>query len=99
MCNECPTHWSTWLSIAEFWYNTNFYTNLQLSPFEALYGYKPAHIPPGPFHDSVIPVAADMVQARLQITSNIREHLAKAQNRMKHYADKHKIERNFQVGD
>ena len=65
MCIEHPTQWSVWLSTAEFWYNTNFHTSLQLSPFEALYGYKPTHIPLGPFHDSVIPAATDMVQERL----------------------------------
>ena len=99
MCIEHPTQWSVWLSTVEFWYNTNFHTSLHLSPFEALYGYKPTHIPLGPFHDSVIPTAADMVQERLQIMSQIKRNLAKAQNRMKHYADKHKTERNLQVGE
>ncbi|XP_071912429.1 uncharacterized protein [Coffea arabica] len=47
----------------------------------------------------MISVAADMVQERLQIMSQIKENLAKAQNRMKHYADKHRTERTLQVGE
>lgn len=49
MCSEHPSHWSNWLLTAEFWYTTNFHTSLQITPFEALYGYKPNHIPLGPF--------------------------------------------------
>ena len=40
-----------------------------------------------------------MVQSRLQIISLIKENLAKAQSRMKLFADKHRSERSFQEGD
>nr|XP_023914722.1 uncharacterized protein LOC112026271 [Quercus suber] len=33
-----------WLSLAEFWFNTNFHTSLKLTPFEALYGYPPPKV-------------------------------------------------------
>ena len=78
MCNEHPSHWSSWLPIAEFWYNTNFHTSLQVTPFEVLYGYKPSHILLRPFHDSDIPATTNMVQDRLQVISLIKENLAKA---------------------
>ena len=98
MCSDHSTHRSSWLPTAELWYNTNFHTNLQVTPFEALYGYKPNHIP-GPFHDSVIPAPASMLQDRLQVLSLIKENLAKGQNHMKFFADKHRTERTLQVGD
>jgi len=41
--HACPTKWSTWLALAEFWYNTNFHFALNKSPFEVLYGYPPRH--------------------------------------------------------
>ena len=34
-----PQSWVEWLPLAEFWFNTNFYTSIKLTPFEALYGY------------------------------------------------------------
>lgn len=47
-----PKKWTSWLSLAEFWYNTAFHTSLQISPFQALYGFPPPQISelaiPGP---------------------------------------------------
>jgi hypothetical protein len=34
-----PKKWSAWLTLAEWWYNTNYNTSLQTTPFQALYGY------------------------------------------------------------
>ncbi|KAF3650371.1 putative protein-like [Capsicum annuum] len=33
-----PKQWVIWLHLAEWWYNTNYYTALQTTPFFALYG-------------------------------------------------------------
>jgi hypothetical protein len=38
MINACPNKWSSWLCLAEFWYNTTFHSALGKSPFEVLYG-------------------------------------------------------------
>lgn len=38
MRREKPKHWSRWLALAEYWYNTNFQSPLQMTPFEVLYG-------------------------------------------------------------
>jgi hypothetical protein len=47
-----PKKWSSWLPLAEWWYNTNFHTSLETTPFEALYSYPPPLISkvmaPGP---------------------------------------------------
>ncbi|XP_058003647.1 uncharacterized protein LOC131180062 [Hevea brasiliensis] len=42
LCYQAPHSWVKWLSLAEWWYNTSYHSALKLSPFEALYGYKPA---------------------------------------------------------
>ena len=38
MCSDRPKMWSKWLPLAEYWYNTNFYTAFQTTSFEAVYG-------------------------------------------------------------
>ncbi|XP_071933558.1 uncharacterized protein [Coffea arabica] len=99
MTCEFPSQWSKWIPTTEWWYNSAYHTSLELSPFEALFGYKPTPLPLGPYLDSMIPAAAQMLQERTRIVSSIREHISKAQNRMKHFADKHRTEREFAVGD
>lgn len=41
MTQACPTKWSQWLPLAEFWYNTTFHSALGSSPFEVLEGNMP----------------------------------------------------------
>ncbi|XP_071917102.1 uncharacterized protein [Coffea arabica] len=53
----------------------------------------------GPYHDTVIPAASNMLQVRAQMLHRIKEHLHQAQNRMKTFANKHKTKRQFEVHD
>ena len=39
-----PTAWVDWLPLAEYWFNTNFYSSTKVTPFEALYGYPPLRL-------------------------------------------------------
>lgn len=41
--NACPSKWSSWLPLAEFWYNASAHFAIGRSPFEALYGHLPRH--------------------------------------------------------
>nr|XP_027086609.1 uncharacterized protein K02A2.6-like [Coffea arabica] len=65
MSSEHPTHWYKWLPLAELWYNTTFHSGLQITPFEVFYGYKPSCLPLGPYQDTIIPGAKDLVQERI----------------------------------
>jgi len=43
---ELPTNWIKWLSLAEWWYNTNFHTSTKATRYKVLYGLTPpTHIP------------------------------------------------------
>jgi hypothetical protein len=72
---------------------------LGTSPFQALYGHPPRHF--GLVPDDAC-VGADLKQwlaERSLMTKIIQDHLHRAQQRMKQQADKHRQEREFQVGD
>lgn len=51
--HACPSKWSKWLSVVEFWYNTSFHSSLGCSPFEVLYGHLLVHF--GIDHSTVLP--------------------------------------------
>lgn len=40
--HACPEQWSSWLDLAEYWYNTSFHSAIGRSPFEVMYGYAPS---------------------------------------------------------
>jgi hypothetical protein len=78
-----PKQWSTWLPMAEWWYNTNHHSSTGITPFEVVYGYPP------PSLLSYVPgtsanLAVDTQLQDLNVIINLlKEHLHKAQNRMK----------------
>lgn len=45
MCADNPHSWKNWLTLAEWWYNTNYHTGIKMTPFEACFGYKPLQLP------------------------------------------------------
>jgi hypothetical protein len=94
-----PKQWTKWLPLAELWYNTTFHSSLQYSPFKGLYGVEPnsgiLHVLRGAEHQDV----TDILRERQLYYEMLKDQLARAQNLMKLYADKNRIERSFQVGD
>lgn len=98
MCFLTPKKWATWLSLAEIWYNTIFHSSINMSPFQALYGYQPQM--PGVFGGTTAVAAVeDMLTIREKMNLFLKDSLAKAQNRMKQYADNRRTDREFTVGD
>jgi hypothetical protein len=39
-----PKKWCSWISMAEWWYNTSFHTALKMTPFQVMYGFPPPQI-------------------------------------------------------
>jgi transposase InsO family protein len=54
MCFSSPKRWCHWLSLAEWWYNS-YHTSLNMTPFQALYGFKPPMVA-----DVIIPDCTDL---------------------------------------
>lgn len=99
MCSDRPHLWSKWLPLAEFWYNTNYHTAIQMSPYEVVYGQPPPiHLPylPG---ESKVAVVAQCLQDRENMLLLLRFHLLRAQHRMTQNANLHRTERSFEIGD
>ena len=86
--NACPTKWSSWIALAEFWYNASPHSALGCSPIEALYGYPPRHFGISVLEDVAIPELSSWLQDHQVMSDLIRQHLARAKQRMKRQADK-----------
>jgi hypothetical protein len=97
--HDSPKQWKSWLPLVEHWYNTSFHTSLGSTPFKVLYGYEPvvAAAPQLPSTDNKS--VQDMLAERQAYIELIKMNLTRAQNRIKLQADKHRIDREFQVGD
>lgn len=95
----CPSQWFHWLTLAEYWYNTSCHSALQMTPFEALYGYHPRHFSLDSTNVPAVSGISDWVHQRQFMERLIKQHLLRAQQRMKSQADKHRSERVFAVGD
>jgi hypothetical protein len=94
-----PKTWRGMLVMAEFWYNTSYHTAIGMSPFQALYKKEPNF---GAFPNITVattsPAAGDAADYQAH-TDTLRDKLYQAQRRMKAYADKHRTERQFAVGE
>jgi hypothetical protein len=97
--HTCPNQWSSWLSLAEFWYNTSLHSTLGRSPFEVLYGHQPCHFGLQAADACSHQDLSSWLRDRAVMQSVAKQHLLHAQDRMKRQADKHRSERQFQVGD
>lgn len=91
--------WVRYLSLAEWWYNTTFHRSTKMTPFEALYGYQPPQLGLGSAPKSRVESVNAFMQDRQKTLAQLKTNLLKAQERMKFYADKHRTERKFSVGD
>lgn len=96
---SCPSQWSSWLAMAEFWYNTSAHSSLGRSPFEVLYGRAPRHF--GLTVDDIESHAnLDKWLSQRELVLRVVQHnLLRAQQRIKSQADKKRSDRVFHVGD
>lgn len=97
--HSCPKQWAKWLPLAEFWYNTSYHLALGRSPFEVLYGHSPRHFGISNEVQTHVPDLDSWLTERKLLQQVIQHNLLRAQHRMKHYADLHRAEKKFQVGD
>lgn len=97
--HACPKQWAHWLHLAEYWYNTSWHSTLNRSPFQVLYGRSPRSLGIDPADACAVTELDDWLQERALMQNVLKQHLSRAQERMKRQADKHRSERQFNVGD
>lgn len=90
-----PREWMNWLTLAEWWYNTSYHTSLKLTPFQALYGYPPPHVGELSIPCNVSDEARVTVEQKERMVEQLKENMHKAQERIKHFADKNRSEREL----
>lgn len=85
--------------MAEFWYNSSYHSALSCTPFKALYGYDPPFAAAPVLQEVADKSVEELLSDRLAHLEMLKEQLARAQNRMKHKADRNCSERQFSVGE
>jgi len=93
-----PSKWFDWLHLAEFWYNTSWYSALNQLPFQVLYGQSPRQLGIDASSTCSVDSLDDWMRKKTEMQSLIQHQLARAKNRMKLQADKKRTERLFTVG-
>ncbi|GKA19368.1 retrotransposable element Tf2, partial [Tanacetum coccineum] len=99
MTREQPKGWSRWIALAELWYNSNFHSSINTTPFEILYGQPPPLHVPYLRGESEVKVVDRTLKAREEAINIFQFHLKRSQNKMKQQVEKNKSERSFAVGD
>jgi len=98
MCDQLR-QWLFWLPWAEYWYNTSHHTAAHTTPFEVVYGRKPPSLIKGiPGEVRVAAVQRELME-RDEALKQLKEHLQRAQGRMKALADLKRQEKHFEVGE
>jgi hypothetical protein len=70
-----------------------------MTPFQALYGFPPPMVDEVILHNCPDITSQEQLRNRQLTLQVIKDNLLKAQDRIKHQADKHRTEKEFTVGD
>lgn len=92
MVNACPSKWNQWIALAEYWYNTTFHSSHGKTPFEVLYGHPPRHFGISADYHCKAEELDTWLTERAHMQELIRAQLLRAQQHMKHQADKNRTE-------
>ena len=93
ICFHSPHRWLKWLSLVEWWYNTNYHSSLEVTPYQALYGHPPLMYPIVNMDMQQQGTVVHWNKERTKMIQILRDRLKEAQNRMKQNSDKKRIDR------
>ena len=93
-----PTEWYKFLALAEWAYNTSQHSDTSVTPYEVVYGKPPPSIPSYLMSSSCNDAVQTMILTREEIHATLKCKLLKAQDTMKHFADKKRRDVQYEVG-
>ena len=96
MLGEKPKDWAKWM--AEWWYNTNFQSSIGTTPYAVVYDQSPQIHTPYITGDSMVAEVGRSLSVREECIQMLKFHLKRAQDRMKSQSDKHRTDKEYQVG-
>ena len=91
--------WDNYLALIEFAYNNQYQSSVGMAPYEALYGRKCRCPIYWDEEGERILEGPELVQETVDKIKVVRSKLKAAQDRQKSYADQHRREMNYDVGD
>ncbi|CAJ2652361.1 unnamed protein product [Trifolium pratense] len=97
--SDQPKTWSNWLSWSEYWFNTSYSAATGKTPYEIVYGRSPPVITRWVQGETRVAAVQRELVDRDEALRQLREQLVRAQDRMKHFADKKRSDRSFEVGE
>lgn len=74
--------------MVEWWYNTSFHSTSKMTPYEIVYGVPPPQLISYILGTTKIQAVEEELKIRDQVIS-VQLKLSAAQERMKHFADRH----------
>ena len=92
-------HWEKFLPLVEFAYNNSYQSTIKMAPFEFLYG-RPCRTPlSGDWLEDRVLVGPEAIQEMEEQMKTIRQRIKEAHDRQKSYADAHRVDHSYKVGD
>ena len=96
---EFKGNWDDHLPLLEFAYNNSFHSSIGMAPYEALYGRK-CRSPICWDVEGLRQIEGpDVIQETVEKVQVVKKCLKAAQDRQKSYADKHRREMEYDVGE
>jgi len=94
-----PKDWVKFLPWVEYWYNTSYHHNSDMTPFKVVYGRDPPTLIKYSLDSKDPPSIQEQLIMRDLMIEKLKQNLNRAQQYMKKYADQKRRQMELQVGD
>ncbi|CAM8999301.1 unnamed protein product [Rhodiola kirilowii] len=96
---DTQSDWASYLSWAEYSYNTSWHSSAGMTPFQAVYGRSPPSIIEFVPSDSTHAQVTTTLESRDHILQQLKTNIERAQLRMRQQANRHRTDKSFNIGD